>query len=293
MAEIQALSPAVMGRTAKVVRAVHGACPGLGADEIAQVVLGGTQEAMGHAAKPSGGHNLVTGYSLDFVNVDEDLEVIAQGIKATGSGRLCLYGPPGTGKSAYGHYLARELGRPLMARRASALLSPWVGATEQNLARMFREATREGAVLLLDEADSFLRDRQGAHQSWEVTQVNEVLTQVESYGGVFIATTNLMNSLDAAAMRRFDLKIKFDFMRADQIWAMFQDVGQRLGIMGLDLVQGRVRRLEHLTPGDFATVASQARFRPIKTAEAMVDRLEAEIAAKPGLWRRKAGFQCS
>ena len=76
-----------------------------------------------------------------------------------------------------------------MVRRASDLLSCWVGATEQNIARAFEEARKDDAVLLIDEADSFLQDRRGAGHSWEVTQVNEVLTQMENFEGVFIATT--------------------------------------------------------------------------------------------------------
>lgn len=70
-----------------------------------------------------------------------------------------------------------------MVRRASDLLSCWVGATEQNIARAFEEARKDDAVLLIDEADSFLQDRRGAGHSWEVTQVNEVLTQMENFEG--------------------------------------------------------------------------------------------------------------
>ncbi|WP_308614781.1 AAA family ATPase [uncultured Duodenibacillus sp.] len=58
--------------------------------------------------------------------------------------------------------------KPLMARRASDLLSCWVGATEQNIARAFEEARKDDAVLLIDEADSFLQDRRGAGHSWEL-----------------------------------------------------------------------------------------------------------------------------
>src|SRR3546814_2838928 len=54
-----------------------------------------------------------------------------------------------------------------------------VGMTEQNLAGAFERAQQEDAVLLLDEVDSFLQDRRKARQSWEVTAVNEMLTQME------------------------------------------------------------------------------------------------------------------
>ena len=135
------------------------------------------------------------------------------GLRKHPEARLCFYGPPGTGKTAFGHWLARELKKPLMVQRVSDLVSPYVGTTEQNLARAFEKASEEQAVLLLDEVDSFLQDRKKATQSWEVTAVNEMLTQMESYRGLFIASTNLMQGLDQATLRRFDLKVKFDFLR--------------------------------------------------------------------------------
>ena len=54
-------------------------------------------------------------------------------------------------------------------------------------------------------------------RSWEVTGVNEMLTQMESFAGIFIASTNLRDNLDQAALRRFDLKIKFDFLLAPAV----------------------------------------------------------------------------
>ncbi|MCK7578802.1 MAG: ATP-binding protein [Chromatiales bacterium] len=73
-----------------------------------------------------------------------------------GTARLCFYGPPGTGKTAFAEVLAEALDRELVARQASDLLSPYVGETEHNLARLFREIDPRHSVLLLDEVDSFL-----------------------------------------------------------------------------------------------------------------------------------------
>ncbi|WP_306456501.1 ATP-binding protein [Pseudomonas sp. LJDD11] len=119
---------------------------------------------------------------------------------------ILLYGPPGTGKTAFGRWLAQALGKPLLAKRVSDLVSPYVGMTEQNLAGAFEQAQQQDAVLLLDEVDSFLQDRRKARQSWEITAVNEMLTQMESYRGLFIASTNLIADLDQASLRRFDLQ---------------------------------------------------------------------------------------
>jgi SpoVK/Ycf46/Vps4 family AAA+-type ATPase len=64
-------------------------------------------------------------------------------------------------------------------------------------------------VLLLDEADSFLRSRRLAERNYEVTEVNEMLQGMERFAGVFICTTNLFEDLDEAALRRFTFKIRF------------------------------------------------------------------------------------
>jgi AAA+ superfamily predicted ATPase len=74
---------------------------------------------------------------------------------------------------------------------------------------------------LLDEVDSFLMDRRQAEHSWEHTQVNELLQQMERYPGIFIAATNLMGGLDPAALRRFDFKLHFSALTPDQRRGLF------------------------------------------------------------------------
>ena len=93
---------------------------------------------------------------------------------------LCLHGAPGTGKSLFARHLADRLGLPVMQKRASDLLSMWVGESEKEIANAFAAARTQGAMLAIDEADSLLADRRGAVRSWEVTQVNEMLTWMET-----------------------------------------------------------------------------------------------------------------
>jgi SpoVK/Ycf46/Vps4 family AAA+-type ATPase len=168
-------------------------------------------------------------------------------------------------------------------RRSSDLLSMWVGEAEKNIARAFRQAEREGAVLLIDEVDSFLQDRREAAHSWEATLVNEMLTQMESFSGVFIASTNLMRGLDQAALRRFDLKVKFDFLTAGQACELLRRHCVELAVTPPQQDQlARLARLQNLAAGDFAAVARQNRFRPILSAADLVVALEAECAVKEG-----------
>jgi SpoVK/Ycf46/Vps4 family AAA+-type ATPase len=200
-----------------------------------------------------------TRYNLDFINTDMPVSKLVDAMKINSSGTFCFYGPAGTGKSELARYMADEIGKPLMLRRASDILSMWVGGSEKNIANMFAEARQQEAVLVLDEADSFLADRRDAKQSWEVTQVNELLTQMEAFEGIFVCTTNLMEKLDQASLRRFAFKLKFDYLNADQRWAMFTQEFERLGgeLATAADWEKQVRNLSKLTPGDFAVAARQ------------------------------------
>ncbi len=106
--------------------------------------------------------------------------------------------------------------------------------------------------MLIDEADSFLQDRQRAQHRWEISHVNELLTQMERFEGVLVCT-NLFDRLDAAARRRFDIKVKLDYRRADQRLVLFEECAERYGIAGSGLHQQsareRLARLDRLTPG--------------------------------------------
>jgi SpoVK/Ycf46/Vps4 family AAA+-type ATPase len=239
------------------------------------------------------GRNVVyTGYDLSCLNTDVDVVRIITGLQRRPRGTFCFYGAAGTGKSELARYLADEIGLPLILRRASDLLSKWVGESEQNIAAMFAEARQQQAVLVLDEADSFLGDRREARQSWEVTQVNELLTQMEAFEGIFICTTNLMEKLDQASLRRFAFKVRFDPLTPDQRWAMFQRELSRLGGGEAPVAEWeeRVRGLERLTPGDFAVAARQFDlWESTATPDQLYTLLRKECEAK-GVVPRKMGF---
>ena len=103
--------------------------------------------------------------------------------------------------------LAEACQLKLVEYRASDLLARYLGESEQNIRRMFEECDRPGRLLLVDEADSLVADRSSASHRWEVSQVNELLKGLENFGGLFVASTNLMDRLDPAVMRRLDFKI--------------------------------------------------------------------------------------
>jgi AAA+ superfamily predicted ATPase len=284
------LTPAVVQRAAAVVQTVSAATPGLDVTGSMELLVDQTLHAQGHDRLKS---PLNPGSHFDpaCINCDFDPVQLVAGLRAHRSARICLYGPPGTGKTACAQWIARELELSLQVRRASDLLSPYVGMAEKQIAAAFQEAQDSGAALLIDEVDSFLQDRAKARQGWEVTQVNEFLTQLESFSGLLLASTNLLDGFDPAAMRRFDLKAKFDFLLSGQARRLLQI---HLGAIGKgEATAGELARLDRcgvLTPGDFAAVARQHRFRPFGTPSDWIIALESECRHKPGHRRPAIGF---
>ncbi|MBE2263306.1 MAG: AAA family ATPase [Burkholderiaceae bacterium] len=255
----------------------------------ADAALGNKAAAVGEV-RPA-----VTTWSLAMLNVETRFEIprIVEALKARGHGTLCFYGAPGTGKTALGEHIAKAMGRPLIVKQASDLMSKYVGETEQNMAAMFREAEAEKAVLLLDEADSFLQDRRGAQRTYEVTEVNEMLQGMERYRGIFVCTTNLLDRIDQAALRRFTFKIRFMPLTAPQREQMF--VTEALAgdaTLLTDAVRARLAKLEQLCPGDFAAVKRQTDILATHfSVEEFIEQLEAEHRIKPEVREaRSMGF---
>jgi SpoVK/Ycf46/Vps4 family AAA+-type ATPase len=251
-----------------------------------------------------------TRYDLGLLNVEtrHPVERIIAALQARPRATLCFYGLPGTGKTALGEHIARSLERPLMIRRASDLMSKYVGETEQQMARMFADAQREQAVLLLDEADSFLQNRQMAVRNYEVSEVNEMLQGMERFEGVFICTTNLFDRIDEAALRRFAFKLRFLPLTAAQRLRMFavealgweppsgsgdaREIEASAARAVPEPIAVRLARLELLAPGDFAVVKRQsALLGEQPEPEAFVEQLEREHRAKPDVrFSKPLGF---
>ncbi|MCY4614653.1 MAG: ATP-binding protein [Nitrospira sp.] len=220
-----------------------------------------------------------------FIRADQDLVRLADRLvkKAERRFSLCLQGPPGTGKSAFVRYLAERLGLEIMQKRASDLLSMWVGGTEKNITRAFAEARSQEAFLVFDEADSLLADRRMAQRGWEISQVNEMLTWMESHRLPFACTTNFVEKLDPATLRRFTFKVKLGYLSTEQAGAMFRAYFNRTPSKEL-------AALSVLTPGDFAVVRRAVEALDLlHDARFITDMLRTECEAKPDQ-ARKSGF---
>ncbi len=278
LCEHESIAPALISSAVKVAEHL----PQEQKSKAFMKLLNNTLKAQGYEEiNPNKSADLPKNYSLEFVNTNSKLEELVEGIVEHKSARICLYGASGTGKSAFAKHLAKMLDKPFVIKSGSSLISKWVGETEKNIANAFREAMEEEAVLIFDEVDGFLAERGQAKVNWEVTQVNEMLVQMEKFDGIFVATTNLIDHLDQASLRRFDLKMEFKTLTAMQLEKIFISYTKELNIdEPTESERQQIRSFKKLTPGDFATISRQSKFKKIASASEFIERLKEEIKLK-------------
>lgn len=244
-----------------------------------ELVASGMARAIGHGAAMAPEPEIEAHYDPALSHADGDLAAIAARLSRPGAARnvsLLLSGPPGTGKSAFARHLALRMGMNVLQKRGSDLFGPYVGQTEAQIAAAFAEARATGAFLIFDEADSLLLDRNGAHRSWEVSQVNEMLTWMESHPLPFVCTTNLPDLLDKASLRRFLVRLNFQPLRADQATTLYRRTFSGEPPAGLV-------RLDRLTPADFSKVARRIAVLGLaEDADAILDLFTAEVEGREG-----------
>jgi SpoVK/Ycf46/Vps4 family AAA+-type ATPase len=192
-------------------------------------------------------------------NAEEFSKNNSQNLSGSENGiRMLFYGKSGTGKTEFARYISESLGKKILLKRASDILDKYVGGSEQNIRDAFEEADRTGSILLFDEADSFFASRENAEHSWERTQVNEFLTQMEEFGGIIICTTNLKEIMDSAMNRRFHIIVEFKPLDKTGIRCMLEQYFASYNFSDEEIC--RLERKESVTPGDFGALANRMRF---------------------------------
>jgi transitional endoplasmic reticulum ATPase len=246
-------------------------------------------------------------YSVEGLNIHGDLKQVIEILEKFNGNWLhsrdngnvrnmnvLLYGPPGSGKTEFARFIARHLNRRLIVKKASDLLSCWVGETEKQIRNAFREAEHDRAILFIDEADSFLGSREGATHSWEITSVNEMLTNMETFRGILVCATNFKKVVDSAAIRRFVIKLEFDFLKPEGNMIFYRLFLGRLVSSPLEEEEIKeVKTFSGLTPGDFKVVHQKYSFfnRKEISHRQLIDALRQELEAKDAKYGKVMGFK--
>jgi hypothetical protein len=175
-----------------------------------------------------------------------------------GCGVAALFvGVSGTGKTMAALGIARQLGVQLLRLDLSRVVSKYIGDTEKNLDRVFNDAQRSGAAILIDEADALLGKRsevKDAHDRYANIEVAYLLQRMEAFEGLAILTSNMRKNIDPAFLRR--LRFIVDFPRPDaeareKIWRQclpaesheLDDAAFRQLARKLDLTGGQIRQI--------------------------------------------------
>jgi AAA+ superfamily predicted ATPase len=263
LARLVPTAPAVASAALRATRLAGGGA------ETARLIVEGIARAVHGGGLPVPEPEPDATYDPALVNADCDLAALTADLLRAGAPRavsFLLSGPPGAGKSAWVRYLAGRMGMPVLQKRASDLLDPFVGGTEHNIADAFAEARDTHAFLVFDEADSLLLERADAVRSWEISQVNEMLTWMESHPLPVACTTNLADRLDRASLRRFLVKVRFDWLTQSQARLAFRRFFDLAAPAALD-------GLRTLTLADFSLVRRRMAVRGGETDPAALLRL--------------------
>lgn len=126
---------------------------------------------------------------------------------------MLLYGPPGCGKTFFAKHFAEEAGFNFMCITPATLKSRYVNATQENIAKMFKEAEENApTIIFIDEFNELVPNRDGDVHEMSRSAVNEMLAQMDRTGekGVFvIGATNYPNTIDPAILRAGRLDKKY------------------------------------------------------------------------------------
>lgn len=225
-------------------------------------------------------------YILNTININYNPEDIVRTIKLFNNNKfptmamsLLFTGMPGTGKTEFAKYIAKQLNKELLIKRYSDLSSSYVGETEKYIAKAFKEAEENNKILLIDECDSIFQNRENAQHSWEISQTNEFLIQLENYKGIIICTTNFIKNLDQASIRRFRFKIKFEALKYDDRITIYKKYFNKKELP--DFVKNELYKMDNLCYGDIKTVYERlGLLSPIFKNEEVIKELKHELSFK-------------
>ncbi len=145
-----------------------------------------------------------------------------------GKGLNILFsGPSGTGKTMAAEIITNELSLELYKIDLSCVVSKYIGETEKNLSKIFKEAETSNAILFFDEADALFGKRsevKDSHDRYANIEIAYLLQKMEEYEGMVILATNLQKNIDEAFTRRMHFIVEFPFPDEKYRYRIWQSI---------------------------------------------------------------------
>jgi SpoVK/Ycf46/Vps4 family AAA+-type ATPase len=181
-----------------------------------------------------------------------------------GKGLNILFaGPSGTGKTMAAEIMANELGLDLYKIDLSAIVSKYIGETEKNLDRIFREGQSSNAILFFDEADALFGKRsevRDSHDRYANIEIAYLLQKMEVYDGVVILATNLRKNMDEAFARRMHFSVEFPIPEETDRYRIWQGIFPGEAPLNNNIDLTFLARQFKITGGNIKNIALSAAF---------------------------------
>jgi AAA+ superfamily predicted ATPase len=207
-----------------------------------------------------------------------DIVLHRERYKALGIGfpsAVVLHGPPGCGKTFAVERLVDFLGWPSFQIDAASVASPYIHETSKKIAQVFEKAMDNApSVLVIDEMEAFLADREtgsGHHRVEEVAEFLRRIPEAAKNDVLIVAMTNRIDMIDAAILRRgrFDHIVSVDLASAEEVRALLEKL---------------LSEIPTADDVDTRRLAATLERRPLSDV-AFVIREGARLAARAGLER--------
>jgi AAA+ superfamily predicted ATPase len=185
-----------------------------------------------------------------------------------GKGLNVLFaGPSGTGKTMAAEIMANELGLDLYKIDLATVVSKYIGETEKNLDRIFKEAQDSNSVLFFDEADAIFGKRsevRDSHDRYANIEIAYLLQKMEEYQGIVILATNFRKNLDEAFARRMHFNVEFPFPVEEDRYRIWQKAFPEAAPLSQDIDLAFMARQFKITGGNIKNIALSAAFLAVE-----------------------------
>lgn len=232
----------------------------------------------------------------EYLNIKEDnITNIINGLKRVVKHKsykgfvILLNGESGVGKSKLAEIIAKELNFTIRKVSCGDILSKYVGEAESNVKNVISNNDSK-SVLLLDEADGMLPDRENAQMQHEKSLTSEWLSQLDNPVGIIVLTTNYKRALDKALLRRINLKLTLEDLNGDIIPKILRSKVKEFGLKRDVSVNSASDCLNGLRIGDIGVVDKLVVYNGINTLSKYIDKLKFEIRERTPNSKNKVGL---